>query len=504
MKKTALMIMIVTVISKVFGFLRDLILSYFYGATGVSDAYLIAMTIPGVIFSFIGIGIINGFIPMYTNIENDEGTIYADRFTNNLTNITTLFTGIMFILGIVFTEPLVKIFASGFSGETLELAVLFSRITMGSIFFVALTYIFSGYLQIKESYVISSMTGLPLNFFMVTSIVISSRGNVKILAIGSLFAAMSQFIFLVPSIIKKGFKYQFMLDFKDKNIKRMMLLVLPLVMGSSVNQINVLIDRTLASRISVGGISAMNYANKLNSFVITLFVTSIVTVMYPMISKMAAKKDMDGLKDSVSSVVSTVVVVVVPAMVMAMIFSNEIVEILFKRGSFDESAAIMTSNALFYFAIGMLGFGLNEVLSRVFYSIQDTKTPVVIGVIAMGVNIVLNLILSRYMGISGLALATSLSALVSTLIMTYLIVKKVGSLGVKRISVTIIKVLISSLTMGAVSYFIFNILSVKMANLFALALASAVGISAYVLVAFLIRVEEINKGISLLKSKIVK
>lgn len=502
MKKTAFMIMIISVVSKVFGFLRDLILSYFYGASGISDAYLISMTIPGVIFSFIGVGLVNGFIPMYTNIENEEGIEKADRFTNNLTNIVMIFTALLFLAGVIFTEPLVKLFATGFSGDTLKLAVLFSRITMVSIFFVGLTYIFSGYLQLKENYLIPAMIGLPLNIFTIVGIVISSRGNTTLLAIGSLIATVSQFLLLVPSIIKKGFKYERVVDFKDKYIKRMIIIVIPLVIGSSVDQVNILIDRTLASSISVGGISSMNYANKLSNFVITLFVLSIVTVMYPVISKMAAKKDMEGLKASVRNVISTVVIVIMPAMVMAMMFSKDIVEILFKRGNFDSEAVNMTSNALFFFSIGMMGFALREVLSRVFYSIQDTRTPVINGVIAMVLNIILNLILSRYMGISGLALATSLSVTICTILMAYSLVRKIGSFGAKEIIIMGFKSVISSAAMGIAALIVYKYLAVNISNILSLTSASVVGLIVYVLLAYLLKVDEVHKWINLGVSKI--
>src|SRR5690606_12151384 len=158
-------------------------------------------------------------------------------------------------------------------------------------------------------------------------------------------------------------------------IKNMLFLAIPVIIGSSVNQINKLVDRTLASQISIGGISALNYANTLNLFVQGVFVVSISTVMYPLISKMASKGNMDGLKKALAQAITGINLLVIPATVGSLFFAEPIVTLLFGRGAFDEQAIAMTSTAFFFYSIGMLGYGLREVLSRAFYSMQDTRTP---------------------------------------------------------------------------------------------------------------------------------
>src|SRR5699024_3854161 len=175
-----------------------------------------------------------------------------------------------------------------------------------------------------------------------------------------------------------------------------------------------LVDRTIASRVVEGGITALNYANRLNGFIQGIFVLSISTALYPMISKMAAENNMQGLKKSVAEAISGINLLVIPATVGSMVFAEPVVMLLFGRGAFDSNAISLTTAALFYYSIGMLGFGLREVLSRAFYSLQDTKTPAINAAIAVVINIVLNIVLSKFMGIGGLALATSISAIVCT------------------------------------------------------------------------------------------
>ena len=172
MKKTAFAIMTVTILSKILGFGREIALSYFYGASSITDSYLVSLTIPGVIFSFIGAGIGTGFIPMYSRIKHKQGSDSARIFTNNLINVVLCFSTIIILAGLVFTKPLVRLFAPGFSGEALAISIRFTRISIFAIYFTGLIGIFSGYLQLYESYLVPNLIGFPLNFIIILSLVV--------------------------------------------------------------------------------------------------------------------------------------------------------------------------------------------------------------------------------------------------------------------------------------------------------------------------------------------
>ena len=205
-----------TIASKLFGFIRELTLSYFYGASNISDAYLIALTIPSVIFAFIGTGIATSYIPLYSNIIQEKGIETADRFTNNLINFVLILCTAIVFLGFLFTEPLVKIFASGFYGDTLNLATHFARIMLFSLYFTGLAYIFRSYLQIKDNFIIPALLGFPLNVLTITAIILSSNGKLTILVIGSVLAIASQLLLLIPFMYRKGYRYHFVLDRRDE------------------------------------------------------------------------------------------------------------------------------------------------------------------------------------------------------------------------------------------------------------------------------------------------
>lgn len=504
MKKTALALMVISILSKFVGFIREITLAYFYGASTVSDAYLIALTIPSVIFAFVGTGVATTYIPLYSSIVQEKGVSRADRFTNNLLNFNFLFCTFIVLIGLIFTVPLVKLFAVGFSGETLKLAVFFTRITLFGIYFSAVIYIFSGYLQIKHNYLIPAAIGFPFNFIIIIAMAMSAKHSLPVLALGSVLATASQLLLLIPFIQKKGFRYQWVLDKNDEYLKKLLYLSLPIIISTSVNQINVLVDRTLASQIVEGGISALNYANRLNLFVHGIFVASIATVMYPAIAKMAAEKNISGLKKVLAEAISGINLLIVPATVGAMIFAEPIVRFLFGRGVFDEQAITLTAVALFFYALGMAGLGLRTVLSQAFYSLQDTKTPMLNATIAVVLNIILNIILSRYLGIGGLALATSISALFCTLLLFISLRKKIGHFGLRQITLSLLKIVLASLVMGLVASWSYGIFLRQGSANFALMAAIAIGVGVYFSLIYFLKIKEVQEILLLIQQEIHK
>jgi len=501
MKRIVFLLMILTILTKSVGFGREIILSYYYGATGISDAYLISFTIPTVIFTFIGVGIQTTYMPIYSDILNKDGIKIANEFTNNVANLLLIISSILIIAVSLFTEPIVKIFASGFTGETLNLAVSFTRIGIFSIYFIGLLYIFQGYLQLKNNFFIPALIGLPLNFFLIISIILSYKLDIKILGYGTILGAIAQLVFILPFLYKNDYRHKFKLNICDKNLKRMIYLALPVILGTSVNQINMLVDITIASSVAVGGISALNYAYILITFIQGIFVMSLATVLFATISKLAAEGNLIGLKKSVTEVINVINLLIIPATVGAMIFAEPVVKLLFDRGVFDSQAVSMTSYALFFYSIGMIGFGLREVLARAFYSLQDTKTPMLNAAIGMILNIILNIILSKFLGIGGIALATSISAIFTACLMFISLRKKIGPFGMKQISISLVKILFASMVMGAFAKLSFNYLTYTLSQNLSLIIAMGVGAVIYFIIICYMKIDDVEVIINAIKRK---
>ncbi|MEH7502854.1 murein biosynthesis integral membrane protein MurJ [Neobacillus drentensis] len=504
MKKTVIFLMFITMFTKILGFLRDIILSYYYGTSQISDAYLIADSIPIIIISLIGTGLATSYIPMYTKIEKHESVLASDRFTNNIIGFVILMCSIILLLSQLFTVEIVKIFASGFRGETLKLAVQFTKISIFGIYFSCLVYIFSGYLQLKERFVATSLLGLPYNIVVIGSVVLGAGINkVVILPIGGIFAEAFKFLFLLPYIIKSGFKYQMVLDFKDKHLKNLMFLALPVIIGVSVNQINLIVDKTIASRIVTGGISALTYSSRISQLIQSVFVITIATVVFPRMSKAAAERNGDYLKILITKSFCWIHLIVIPASVISILFSEPIVKILFGRGAFDHNALLLTSSTLLFYSIGNTAMGLREILSRAFYSLQDTKTPMINATIALLFNIILNLILTEFMNLAGIALATSIAAIIGAFLLFINIQKKVGKFSPKEIYPSFLKISISSIIMGVVSKFIFKILLNQVGLSFSLIISFALGILIYSILIYFMKINEVELVLQMAKNKII-
>ena len=504
MKKTALMLMTIMIITKALGFGRDIILSYFYGVSSISDAYLISLTIPTILLALIGTGIATCYIPMYSSIEKNGSVKLADNFTSNVINFMLIICTFIVIVGSIFTVQLVKIFASGFEGETLNLAVSFTRVIIFAVYFEGIIYVLSGYLQLKNNFFAPAFMSIPLNIIIIVSIIVSTKLSVHFIAVGNIIAMGVQMLYLMPFVYKNGYKYRFILDVKNEDFKKLAILALPVIAGVSVNQINVLIDRTIASQLLVGGISALTYANKLNLFIQGIFVMSIATTFYPMMSRFANENKISNLKKTISEAINIINFLLLPTAVGAMLFAEPIVKLLFGRGAFDLQAISMTSYALFFYSIGMVGVGLREVLSRAFYSLHDTKTPTINAAIAVAINIIGNLVLSKFLGIGGLALATSISAIIGTALLFISLIRKIGSFDISRIMVSFIKFFCASLVMGFIAKILYHYLTPITSGNLALLISVFAGASIYLMIVYLMKIEDVDFFREFVKRKLKK
>ena len=509
--KAAVGLMAATLVAKILGFGRELALASAYGASGVSDAFLVAMNIPAVIFTAIGTSLGTAFIPLYCDVNAKEGQEASIKFTNNVFNIVVIICLLLSVIGAVFTPQIVKIFAFGFKGETLRLAVYYTRVMILGLSFLGMSYIMMAYLQVKENFIVPGIMSVPFNIMIILSIVISIKISPALLPWGSLIGLSFQFLIQYPFARKKGYRYKPYIDFKEEHLKRMLWLIAPVLIGVAVTQINTIVDRTIASTLVEGSISALNYATKLNQFVMGMFIVSISSVVYPMLSKLSSENNKEKFNKSIITAVNTVILLVIPISIGAIILANPIVKLLFQRGEFDARATQMTAVALTFYSIGMIGYGLRDILGKVFYSLQDTKTPMINGVMAMILNIILNISFVKFtnMQLAGLAFATSISAIFTVSLLFISLGRKIGDFGGKSIVLAMVKSLISGLIMAVVTLFIYNFIANRLGNGFiqeaiTLAVAVAIGAIVYGLCIIILKVDEVNVILNKVKEKLNK
>ncbi len=506
--KATVALMIVTMFSKVIGFVRELVLGALYGATTYSDIFIASSNIPKVLFTLVATALATTFIPLYYENLREGGEEKALKFSNNILNITIILGIILSTISFIFAEPIVKIFAMGFKGETFRQTVLFTRIIIFGAIFTGLSNIMKSYLQSKDSFAIPGLIGLPYNIILITSMLLSVKlKNVYILPIGMFFAMASQFFFQVPFAYKKGYKYKLFVDFKDEYVKKMLILVAPIVIGVAVDQINIMVDKTLASTLVEGSISALNYADRLKGFVTGMFIASISSVVYPQFSKLSSMVDKTEFYSFIRKSINSVIIIM-PMTIGAMVLSEPIVRILFQRGAFDARATEMTSVALIFYSIGLIGVGLRDILTKIFYSIQDTKTPMINATIAVLMNILMNIVFIKYLKHAGLALATSLSSIICILLLLFRSLKnKIGEFEQSKIIAVFLKSTIASIVMGIISKSTYKLLiSILGTNFFmdviSLGISIIVGAIIYALLIIIFKVDEISIITDLLKKKI--
>lgn len=498
---SAVALMGVTFISKILGFARDVVLASSYGAGVVSDSYLMALNIPTVVFVMISTALATSFIPMYTEINENKGKDEALKFTSNVISIVLLISLAIIALGIIFTEPLVKLFAMGFEGERLALTVSFTKVFMLGVGFVGITYIVKSYLEINNRFVVTGLMPLPYNILILISIIISVKYGTKVLAIGTLIALFSQLLVQLPFAFKEGFKYKPSIDLKDENLKKMALLIAPMLLGASVNQLNSLIDKNLASTLAAGSLSAMNYAYKLNIFVTGMFIASITSVVYPLFSRLTSSNNIEELKKAITTSINSVLLIIIPVSIGAFVLAEPIVQVLFERGEFSHDSTVITAGVLAAYAVGMLATGVRDVLVRVFYSLKDTKTPMRNSIICVGFNIVFNIILIKYFGVAGLALGSSLSAIVAVVFLTINLRKQIGRFNGKLMVSTFIKTMTAGAVMALAVISTYNLI-VGLHQKIALFGSIGIGAIVYGVMVFVLKVDACEYVIDIIKEKI--
>ena len=501
-KTTALVLMLIILTSKITGFFRDIVLAQTFGAGEITDAYLTALNIPVVLFDGISAALGTTFIPIYFKIKSSKGQEKVNKFTSNILNIVIIISLIFVLLGVIFAPYIVKIFAVGFKGDVFDLTVNYSKILIFSMVFIAINGLVSSYLVASGNVYISGAITIPFNIFVIIAIIFASVTESYVMVYGTLIAYIVQLLFQLPLLIKKGYKHRLTVNLRDENIRQILFLVIPVFIGSYINQINAVVNRTLASTLDSGSITALNYANKLNMFAVGVIAVAISTIMYPILSKLASEGNKKLFKINISKSINMIVIIMLPIMVVMTTFSKEIVKVLFEEGSFNSHDTYLTSTALFFYSIGILSYGLKELLAKSFYSLQDTKTPVRNATISVVINIVFSIILVNIMGIGGLALASSISATVTTMLLLISLRKKIGKIGFSYILKTFIKGAIASIVMYIIMRIAYNYIFIY-GSRFALEsrkfiafncfISVILGMSTYLIVVFALKVKEVKE-----------
>lgn len=411
--QTAAWMAILTLISKFLGFIREMVLANYYGTSFIVDAYMMANAVPAVIFGGFFVAISTAYMPVFSKIHEGEGGESAARFTDQIISLLFLLSLGSFLAGFFFSDEIAFFFARGFSEEGIGLTSFFLKISFGYIIFASVGGILESNLQYKGVFLKPVFSGYFLNIAAISVIVISARSSYLFLPLGMLLGYGFKMVYLMAVSGKSGYRYKPALSFHEA-VRKVVELAIPVFIGSCVLQINTFVDKTLASTLQEGSVAALGYGIQLVSLVTGLTASLIVTIIYPKISREHNLERKETFNQTVESGAAVILMLTVPFTLGALVFSREIVQVVYERGVFDVSATAITSGVFFFYSIGMVFFTLNDLLTKVYYSVQNMKAPIACSAVSVGINISLNMLLIRIMGADGLALATSVAACCNT------------------------------------------------------------------------------------------
>lgn len=485
--KSASMMAIITLLSKFLGFFREIFIASKFGSGYETDTYIVAMTATYLIMGMVAGAFNTVLVPIFSEIDETHGKERSIKFLNNTLNIM-FFVSLVAMAVFYFLSPVaISILGNGFKGEQFDLAVKLNRIGLPIVLGMSFSFIFSGFLQSREKFLAPSATGFPFNIVQIAFLLtLSSVFGIKGLMVALVLAIFGQVLIQIPPAVKEGYRYKWIFDTKDKYIRKMLYLTLPVMIGTAIQQVNVIVDRALASRLAEGSISSLSYAARVNEIILGIFVTAITTAIFPILSKAATQKDIKSLVRITKKGSMLIFLITIPSTVGLMILAEPVVKLFFERGAFDSEATKMTYQALFFYSLGMVGMAMRLMVTRVYYAIQDTKSPTVNGLFAMILNVVLNVILIVPLQHRGLALATSIASILSSALLLVGLRKRVEGFELKSYGVGLAKIMVASGVMGAFVYIAYRYTKeIVMGDSF---IVSAAVIGAIVLVAAIIYV----------------
>jgi len=447
-----------TLLSRILGFVRDMLTAKYFGATGSLDAFFVAFRIPNLFRRLTAEGALSvSFIPVYTDYLVNRGEGEALRLAQKTLSILILFLSGLILLGILFSPEIVSAIAFGFTDPgKIELTVSLNRVMFPYLFFVSLVAFAMGVLNSHDYFFAPAFSPVLLNVGIIAGIILISAFFEEPLygmAIGVIAGGILQLLMQVPYLVKTGFRLKISIDFRHPGIRKIGALMAPLLLGTAIYQINTFMTTVLASFLPDGSISYLYYSDRLNEMVLGIFIVSIGNVILPAMSKVSAVNDMARLRSLYVGSMGAALFLAIPAAVALMTAGIPIVSVLFMRDQFTPFHAVMTEKALFYASMGIVSIAILRITMPAFYSLKDTKTPVISSAISFILNIALGLVLmSTVLKHAGLSLANTIAVTVQVGILLVVLRKRIGGLVLGSVLVSSLKIGAASLLMGGVLY----------------------------------------------------
>lgn len=504
-----------TFLSRVIGYLRDMVIAGMFGTSIFADAFIAAFRIPNFMRRLFAEGTFTiAFIPVFSEYLSKYGKAEAFRLARATLLLVSVCLVALTFIGILAAPIIVKIIAFGFAenASKFDLTVVLTRIMFPYIICISLVALSMGILNTLGHFIVPAVAPALLNIAIIVSVYsvacVSPDNAMRVLglAVGVLVGGVLQLGIQLPVLIQNGFYFWKIETWYHPGVKKIARLFIPATFASGLYQINSIIITILASTLVDGSISYLYFSERLIQFPLGIFAMSMGTALLPSLSKQAAVNDYRAVSETFAYAMKMVFFIMVPAMVGMIILREPIISLLFQRNAFTETATRMTAQALFYFGIGLWAIAGARIAVPAFYALKDTRTPVIAAIAAVILQILLGLVLLRPMQHCGLALATSLTAMAHFVLLMWQLHKRLGAINMIDMGISIFKTIVCSSIMAAVVWGIryqtyeFGAVSSIHQILLILVCISA-GISSYAVLAHVFKCPELNYFISLIKRK---
>lgn len=462
--KAAGVVGLATLASRVLGYVRDMVMSWAFGTSAAADAFYVAYRIPNLLRELLAEGSMSAaFIPVFTETLTKSTREDARHLANAVFARLLVILALLTALGIIFAPYIVKVIAWGWKYETQRekflTAVTLTRVMFPYLLFIGLAALAMGMLNSLRSFLAPALSPVMLNVMTIGAVFfIAPRMPDPIMgaAIGVVLGGIFQFLIQVPGLRKQGMMLTPRFTPSHPAVRRIGTLTLPVFLSSSVTQLNIFISTILASFLATGSITYLFYGMRFIHFPLGIFGVALATAVLPTLSAQAARQELREFRETLSLGLRLVFFIMFPAMAGLIMLRVPIINLLLEHGEFNHISTLGTATALLYYAVGLWAFAGVRMVSQAFYSLQDTRTPVKIAVLALATNIILStaFILWTPMGHGGLALANSLAATLNLAFLTRRLRKKIGRMDGRRILRSLLKIVPASVIMGYIGWWV--------------------------------------------------
>jgi putative peptidoglycan lipid II flippase len=453
---------VATLASRVLGLVREQVLAALFGAGNEMDAFFVAFRIPNLVRDLFAEGAMSAaFVPTFTRQLTIHGRPAAWRLANNVLNSLLIVTVTLVIAGLLFTRPLVTLYAGDYGSVPgkLELTIRLTRIMLPFLITIAVAAVAMGMLNSLHHYFVPALSPAMFNVATIVCAVVLvpvmpalGLPRIMAIAIAVLLGGVGQIVTQWPSLHREGFRYSPVLDPGDKALRHVVALMGPGTIGVAATQVNILVNTWLATSQGTGAVSWLTYAFRLMYLPIGLFGVSIATATLPAVSRYAAVGDLAGIRSAVSRGLAMMLVLNVPATVGLLVLARPIVEVLFEHGRFTATDTDATAAALRLYAVGLVGYSAARIISPAFYALRQSQIAVGVSMATIAANVLLAITFVSMLGFRGLALATAVAALGNGGLLVVLLRRRLDGIDGPRLARVTLEALAASAAMAAAAW----------------------------------------------------